>query len=155
MNLRILKKLSKRVKPLIYGKSSGLEFFLADSHDNYTNTHGHDRKHWERMQSGNSECFFKKDIKIKTKNGFILMSEQYIHPWKNTEMVGWMSGYEEPEWEEETAWDRFCSNIWYKFNDYVEVDGCNDQDGYPKFEWKSKRKLNNPSDYFKAFNDCN
>lgn len=157
MNLRILKKLSKRVAPVVQeiSKHQGYTCFVADTNDNFTNTRGHDRKHWERMFSKNGDYLCSGDIKTKTKNGsgYIWLSQQYIHPWKNTEMIGWTYGYYEPEWEEETAWDFFKNHVWSGFNDYESILDSEDELGLPNFQWVSRRKLNNPSQYFKAFEE--
>nr|WP_314523042.1 hypothetical protein [uncultured Acinetobacter sp.] len=156
MNLRILKKLSKRVAPLVADLIKDPEaLFKADAGYNYTKTGGHDRKHWERNHSIHGELISKRDIKTKSKNGegYVLLSQRYIHPWKNTEMVGWESGYFETEWDEETTWDYFRIFVFEEVGSYEAISGTEDEDGFPNLDWVLSKKLNNPSDYFKAFLD--
>ncbi|MDO3665317.1 hypothetical protein [Acinetobacter higginsii] len=156
MNLRILKKLSKRVAPLVAELIKDPEaLFKAEKNYNYTNTGRHDRKHLERNHSKHGDLLSHRDIKTKVRNGegFVLLSQRYIHPWKNTEMVGWTSGYYEPEWEEETTWDYFSVHVFNGIGCYEAIPGTEDEDGYPNFDWILSRKLNNPSDYLKAFSE--
>lgn len=156
MNLRILKKLSKRAVPFIekerYQKDC---LFKAEREDNYTHTGRHDRKHWKRSRYKHEISFSKHDISTKAKdgNGFINLSQHYIHPWKGTDMVGWTSGYEEPEWEEETAWDYLKNLVFIETVDYVDIPGTEDECGCPEHKLVYTRKLNNPRDYFKAMKD--
>ena len=154
MNLRILKKLSKRVAPVVAAIVKDQDaFFKADAGDNFTNTGRHDRKHWERTRSVHDDLFFKQDIKTKAfdGNGYICLSRQFIHPWKNTDMIGWMVGYYEPEWEEETVWDYFKGYVFQSFTSYKEIPDTRDEFGTPDIELVLERKLSNPSSYLNAF----
>lgn len=156
MNLRILKKLSKRALPYIENERHLKDcLFKAESEDNYTHTGRHDRKHWKRSRSVHDELLCKRDIKTKASdgNGFILLSQQFIHPWKSTDMVGWTSGYEEPEWEEETAWECLKSLVFSETVDWVAIPGTEDECGCPDHKLVYSRKLNNPRDYLKAIRD--
>lgn len=156
MNLRILKKLSKRAAPLVAVVIKDKDaLFKADDCENFTNTGRHDRKHWERSRSIHNDLFYKKDIITKAKDGdgFIVLSRQWIHPWKNTDMVGWMVGYWEPEFEEETTWDWLREYVYATFFDCEPIPGTEDESGCPEIKWISRRRLKNPSDYFKAFAD--
>lgn len=82
MNLRTLKKLSKRAAPILV-QHYDLEVFIAERGDNY---HG-------------------LKIRCPHKRGRFTCDCEH-HPLKGTPMVGEMSGYYEPEWKEETAWER-------------------------------------------------
>lgn len=84
MNLRTLKKLSKRAAPILIAHY-GLEVFIAERGDNY---HGLEIRCHHKPKKCRRSC----DCKW--------------HPLKGTPMVGEMSGYYEPEWSEETAWER-------------------------------------------------
>lgn len=116
MNLRILKKLSKRAAPILkllegahFGK---LDHYPAHTRDGfgYLSTTGFDRKHWDRDESVHRELWRSRDILLEprsradTDRPYIKVTEPSMC-WDGTPMVGWMSGYEEPEWEERTAWE--------------------------------------------------
>ncbi len=79
MNLRILKKLSKKAAPLLMHFDHRGELFLAQRGENY---HG---------------LVIERHPKVKEWSA--------VHPLKGTPMVGAMEGYYEPEWSERTAWD--------------------------------------------------
>lgn len=115
MNLRILKKLSKRAAPLLPLLGDNRQQFPAERGDGHTSTTGHDRKHWLRMRSIHGEEF-PGTIKYKPRQGahWIAMRE----PWdalKGTPMVGAMEGYYEPEWSEETAWEALLDIVWWEY----------------------------------------
>lgn len=88
MNLRTLKKLSKRALPILLDHyRRGLpKVFLAVRGDNY---HGLIIR-CRHYRSGSRD-----DCRICTTG----------HPLKGTPMLGEMSGGEEPEWSEKTAWE--------------------------------------------------
>lgn len=157
MNLRILKKLSKRAAPIVAElvKNQHYDLFKAVCGENFTNTYRHDRKHWERSYSRHGESCFQRDIKLKPRNGegYILLSQQYLHPWANTEMIGWTYGYETPEWEEETTWDSFTTYVFNGVGRYEPIPNTENEEGFSDHRWVLKRKLKNPSDYFKAFSE--
>lgn len=123
MNLRILKKLSKRAAPLLSLLGDDRQQFPAERCENYTHTCGHDRKHWERHGSIHSKPLSSRYLHYLPRHGkrYVTMREP-AHPLKGTIMVGAMCGYYEPEWEEETAWESLCNLVIGHFTDWVEVD---------------------------------
>ncbi|MEN7529281.1 hypothetical protein [Cupriavidus sp. DL-D2] len=124
MNLRILKKLSKRAAPLLPLLGDDRKQFAADKYESYTCTGGHDRKHWERNRSIHATPLFRNDLHYRPKHGLSYVSmRQPVHPLKGTIMVGAMCGYYEPEWEEETAWESLRSMVLDHFTEWVDVDG--------------------------------
>lgn len=126
MNLRILKKLSKRAAPLLPLLGDNREQFRAEKCDNYTHTRITDRKHWERQGGCHPSHYPAKrlqpgELYYKTrKGGVVHMSNHYVHPRKGTIMVGAVSGYYEPEWDEETAWDSLYASVYGHFTHYNE-----------------------------------
>lgn len=138
MNLRILKKLSKRAAPLLALLDDRREQFRAEPHDNYTSTGGHDRKHWERGRSVHGDKFRERDIKYRPRrgDGWIRLSEP-CHPLAGTVMVGAMSVGEEPEWSEETAWDSLRDIVYWGF-------AAPNAEG----DWRCTRRRGNPSRVF-------
>lgn len=101
MNLRILKKLSKRAAPMLRAVGDCREQFAAKKGANFQNLTGHERKHWHRMRGRTS----------------IRLYEPF-HPLKGTAMAGCTSGYDTSEWEEESTWEAlrnavtYCSGQW-------------------------------------------
>ncbi len=139
MNLRILKKLSKRAAPLLSMLGDDrVQFRADDSCKSFTNIGGHDFKHWDRMSvpHGNPSLG---SFKYLPRHGlrWIVMSEPW-QPWKGTVMVGESVGYYEPEWEEETAWEALQRAVVEHFTDWNE-DGP-----------IALRKFDTPGDYFRA-----
>jgi hypothetical protein len=122
VNLRILKKLSKRAAPLLPILGDCREQFLARKHESYTSVGGHDRKHWDRMGSVHN-IKFPGSIKYRPKHGktWVAMREP-AHPLKGTPMVGEISGYYEPEWSEQTAWEALQCIVFEHFTDWTEND---------------------------------
>ncbi|OBR52380.1 hypothetical protein [Paraburkholderia tropica] len=120
MNLRILKKLSKRAAPLLVPLGDEREQFAAEKGRNYQHLGGHDRKHWDRMRSIHADAPHG-SIAYLPKHGqrWIHMRTPY-HPLKGTVMVGAMCGYYEPEWEEETAWESLSRLVCEHFTDWDE-----------------------------------
>lgn len=119
MNLRILKKLSKRAAPLLPLLGDNREQFPAARWENFTHTRGHDRKHWERSRVP-YPLDLRGDIKYRPKDGrqWIVMREP-SYALKGTVMVGETAGYYEPEWEEETAWESLCEIVYWHFVEMV------------------------------------
>ncbi|WP_434619255.1 hypothetical protein [Azospirillum sp. B2RO_4] len=113
MNLRILKKLSKKAAPLLAHFGVGPdEMFLATKGENYIGgTLIMDRSCWERGRSVHARCIGQHQHKKPAADGrgWVYMNPP-SHPLKGTPMVGRMSGGEEPEWDECTALDelRWC-----------------------------------------------
>lgn len=139
MNLRILKKLSKRAAAIIVALGDNREQFRAELNENYLKTARVERKHFERMRSPHATV---RDGGIKRPardghGGYISMWPP-DHPRKGTIMVGAVSGYYEPEWDEETAWDALRNLVWWSFVDY-----SNEQ-------LKPTRRLRLPSQIFAA-----
>lgn len=139
MNLRTLKKLSKRAAPLLplLGDTRGQ--FPAERDDNYTGLIITDRKHWERMRSVHPDLWDEHEIKTPAKdgNGWIRLSSP-CHPRKGTIMVGALEGYYEPEWYEKTAWEALQDIVFIEFTEWGE-DECS-----------LTRRLNTPSDILRA-----
>lgn len=119
MNLRILKKLSKVAAPILVQLGDTREQFNAGKCEAFIVTTGHDRKHWERHRA-RYPLDLRGDIKFRPKNGsdWIVMREP-SYALKGTVMVGWMSGYYEPEWEERSAW---CALVEWLLDYYFEFD---------------------------------
>lgn len=143
MNLRILKKLSKRAAPLLPLLGDDRKQFRAERFDNFTNTLITDRKHWERHCTvwKSPEPNTPGRIFFTTRTGRIAyMTNHYVHPRKGTIMVGAVSGGEEPEWDEETAWDSLREIVWWHF---VHYDGTQDSP-------VQRRSLRTPAEVFAA-----
>lgn len=115
MNLRILKKLSKRAAPLLLALEEAerrkVTHFVSEKNDDgYIRYGGHDRKHWDRSPAVHDHPFNDASIVIGprsragTEYPFIHISPPDL-AWPGTPMVGWTSGYYEPEWEEMPTWD--------------------------------------------------
>lgn len=68
-------------------------------------------------------------------------------PLKGTINIGWMSGYYEPEWEEETAWEALRTAV---LNHFTTITNINDG---KDFRYEVTRKLDEIGDYFKAANE--
>lgn len=120
MNLRTLKKLSKRAAPLLPLLGDDRKQFAARKDENYTGLIISARKHWERGWSVHDEVYFD-EIKTPAKNG---RGWTYIkppsHPRKGTVMVGGMEGYYEPEWSEQTAYEALRDIVFMEFTDWRE-----------------------------------
>lgn len=152
MNLRILKKLSKRAAPLLAALGDHREQFPAERWEDYTSTGGHDRKHWERNRYPNP-CQWKGDIHMKPRSGTgtIVLSQRHMHPWPGTVMAGWSSGHYEPEWDEDDTWTLLQQDVRDHFTDYRKlppktVDGMD----FPDFEIVCLRRFRNPSQILTA-----
>lgn len=146
MNLRILKKLSKRAAPLLPLLGEHREQFLSEPGDNYHGMVIRARKHWERFPSVHTDRMRQGEIVTapavrKGSRWPYIKVYPPSHPWPRTVMVGAMSGYYEPEWEEECAWGALDSLVRGYFCDW-------DEDG-PTLT----RRLRTPSDIFRAAAD--
>lgn len=125
MNLRILKKLSKRAAPIIVALGDTREQFRAEKHENYTKAFITARKHWERFSGVHPSNYPPRNIQrgefyFKARSGRVVrISNHYVHARKGTVMVGGMSGYYEPEWDEETAWDALTDWVHAHFTTYT------------------------------------
>lgn len=124
MNLRILKKLSKRAAPHMASLGYTCEQCVADYGDSYTSTRGHDRKHMERYRA----CC----------------------PWPGTVMLGWQVGYYEREWEEDDAWSLLKRAVCGHWEEYREIPGTDDGYGLPDVVLVRTRRFSNPSAILRA-----
>lgn len=125
MNLRILKKLSKKAAPILAVLDTR-EQFKAARGDNYMSVVIRDRKHWERGASAHGDKLRDTDLKWKPRNpqGRERLPWCYAvaprQPRKGTIMVGAVSGYYEPEWDEETAWEALQNYVLDQFTDWSQ-----------------------------------
>lgn len=120
MNLRILKKLSKRAALLLPLLGDCRDQFPAGKDDSDTSIGGCDRKHWERLSVSHGEKPWR-GIKFKVKRAerWVVMYPP-TSPLKGTVMVGEMSGYYEPEWSEQTAWEALRAAVFEDCTDWTE-----------------------------------
>lgn len=127
MNLRTLKKLSKRAAALLPAMGDDRQQFRAEPYDNYgLGAAIKDRKHWERRR-----CYAgyeprngwldpaMHEVKYVSRTGHTVLMSPPSCPRKGTIMVGAVSGYYEPEWDEETAWSSFCDLLYAHFTDWA------------------------------------
>lgn len=123
MNLRILKKLSKRAAPLLSRLGDTRQQFPAEKEESFQHLGGHDRKHWDRARA-KYPMGCRGEIKYRPRDGrdWIVMREPY-HPLKGTPMIGSMVGYYEREWEEQTAWEALRHIVFNHFSTWNE-NGC-------------------------------
>lgn len=119
MNLRTLKKLSKRAAPILPALGDKREQFRARRDNFIGGTLIMARKHWERGRSVHDECIRQYEIKRPAPkgHGWLWMAPPH-HPRKGTVMVGAMSGYYEPEWDEECAWSALENIVRCHFTDW-------------------------------------
>ena len=125
MNLRILKKLSKKALPLLIKidpKYAALSFTPDRDEPGYTTSAGHDRKHWDRTPTAHSvlqgEVVIPRKGKRQDHKPFIWIRAPY-DSWPGTPMIGYTSGWYEPEWEERTTWDELVQ-VAHSYN-WIEV----------------------------------
>jgi hypothetical protein len=128
MNLRTIKKLSKRASPLLRMLGDDSEHFPAEKGERYLGSVVCDRKHWELGRSTNDEIIGERMTKRPTANGdaWIWMRPP-THARKGTIMVGGMTEGQEPEWVETDAYEALCR--------YVFVTGS---------EWTGDGPVNSP-----------
>lgn len=139
MNLRILKKLSKRAAEILPMIGCDRESFSAERWENYHSIVGMDRKHWDRHCSVHSDLMYG-DILVTPRSGkYWIKMREPSHPLKGTMMIGWMSGGESPEWDEQDAWARLVCWVHDYFTQYGHESGP-----------ISTRRLQNPADIFAA-----
>jgi hypothetical protein len=151
MNLRILKKLSKRAAPLLAALGVTDKQFPAERWEDYTESSGHDRKHRERRRARHPMEPRHTDIHLKPRRGqgVVVLSEAHLHPWPGTIMLGWNVGYETPEWEENDAWSILERTVLDHWTEYREVDVDEDV-GHVGYALIIHRRFRNPSDIFRA-----
>lgn len=123
MNLRILKKLSKRAAPYLATLGDRREQFMAEKGENYHGLIIRDRTSAERWPSCHTDTC-ERVLKITeprcragTRHPYVKLMASY-HPMKGTIMVGAMQGYYEPEWDEETAYSALRSIVTNHFTDW-------------------------------------
>lgn len=151
MNLRTLKKLSKRAAPLLPLLGDTRQQFRAEPYDNYGVPLIRARKHWDRsnchptyegrndyLVSGGAQIVF------TSRAGHRVLMRPPSHPRKGTMMVGGMSGYYEPEWDEDTAYRALLEIVREHFTDYRYDPETDDVERVPL------RSLPTPSEVFKA-----
>ncbi|EBA18366.1 hypothetical protein RSK20926_11624 [Roseobacter sp. SK209-2-6] len=125
MNLRILKKLSKRAAPYLARIGDTREQFLAEKGENYHGLIIRDLAKLDRTPSCHTDIICKQthagtlSPKCRAGSEYPYVKLGYpCHPLKGTPMVGGMSGYYEPEWDEETAWTALRNWVVYQFFKY-------------------------------------
>lgn len=160
MNLRILKKLSKRAAPILmamaeirtgFSDVAGLQHYPADPGEGFSDisSGGFDHKHWDRSVSAHRDMWRDRDILLEpscrtgTRYPYIKVTEPTTC-WRGTAMVGWMSGYEEPEWEQRTAWEYLENLVRNSTMDIVQ-DPEGDGEDIPDFDWIQTVRHPNPA----------
>lgn len=120
MNLRTLKKLSKRAAPYLPLLGDHRQQFRSKRGDNYHGMVIAARKHWERMRCHPShrEVIEAERIVYTSRAGNRISMRHPFHPRKGTIMIGGMTGYYEPEWDEQAAWAALCDLIYCHFTDW-------------------------------------
>jgi hypothetical protein len=125
MNLRTLKKLSKRAAPLIVQLDDRREQFPAQRDDNYHGCLIANKKHWERRKvhatyEPRNDYSTRRGAEVlkRTRKGNLILLKPPTHPRKGTVMVGGVCGYEQPEWSEECAWFVLDSIVRDHFTDW-------------------------------------
>lgn len=139
MNLRTLKKLSKRAAPYLPILGDNRQQFPAVGDENYHHGFIGDRKHWERgrchpsYEARNSWTSARgAEIVRKTRSGRTIVIRPPVHPRKGTIMVGATTGYFEPEWDEQCAWSALENIVRDHFTDWDSLirdteDGKSDE----------------------------
>jgi len=152
MNLRILKKLSKRAAPYLPLIGDMREQFRSGPGRNY---HGYlirERKHAERVSSCHDEPISSDMLLITRPRSRAGTRHPYVklyppsHPRKGTIMVGATSGYYEPEWDEECAFAALSVQVYGHFTDW---EACKSIDDVPGLT----RDLSTVSKLFAAADD--
>lgn len=143
MNLRTLKKLSKRAMPLLIDLGETREFFAAKKGENYHGAMIRARKHWVRMRCHPScaESRSPEQIVYTSRQGHRILMWQPCHPLKGTQMVGGTVGYYEPEWEEQAAYLALSEWVYAHFTDWCSEPPM------------ATRNIKSPRDVFAAARD--
>jgi hypothetical protein len=148
MNFRILKKLSKRAVP--YLEQMNYEVFLAEAGMNHTDMVVRDMTRLCRSPAVHGDVINKcRHVKIETPKCREGTRTPFLHlrfsntPLKGTPMVGGMYGYEQPEWEESTAYEELVKIVHGHFFEYDAKSGAT---------WTS-RPLRTPAQVFSAADD--
>lgn len=125
MNLRILKKLSKRAAPLLRQ--------LGDTREQFT-TGG------EAGECSWSYCGFER----KSYERFLGQRRDWLAHMDGIQATGATTGYYEPEWDDEPCWIALRNHVIESFGDWREVPGTEDEGGCPRLEWVRFRRFPNP-----------
>lgn len=157
MNLRILKKLSKKALPLLETLWAEKRYRLARPSvfpavrgECLTNIGRIDLKHHEHRVTYNTCTWPGQRVYPSPLPGkHRVLDSQYLCPLKGTPMTGGMVGYEEPEWEEETAWELLRNILFVEFRNWDEL-GPNPP---PRTVPRLSRDLSTPRQVFTAAND--
>lgn len=151
MNLRTLKKLSKRAAPLLPLLGDTRQQFRAEPNDSYGVPLIRDRKHWDRSTchptyQGRNGYRIKAGAQIvfTTRAGHRVVMSPPMHPRKGTVMVGATSGYYEPEWDEETAYRSLLEIVREHFTEYRHDPETDNVERIPM------RSLPSPREVFQA-----
>ncbi|MBX8803372.1 iron-containing alcohol dehydrogenase family protein [Ochrobactrum sp. MR28] len=127
MNLRTLKKLSKRAAPLILLLGDDRQQFTATKGEDHHETFIGDRKHWDRRRcapnyKGRNDWGISRgaEIVFTTRKGNQVVMHTPWHPRKGTIMVGAISGYYQPEWDEKDAWSALDNIVRSHFELYSD-----------------------------------
>lgn len=138
MNLRILKKLSKRAAPLLPHLGERRGQFRARKHENYTGILIKERKCWDRWPTHPNNPVgplgAERGFRVQARAGHKYVLRPTCHPMNGTIMVGAMEGHEEPEWSEETAYEALQRIVEWNFMVYdqeTEELGCSRPLGTP------------------------
>lgn len=153
MNLRILKKLSKKAAPMLMVLCTGQRYqhAVTANGDGDCDLVGIDRKHWDRHISAHSESSARREVitapKCRRGTRFPLVRLwEPMTPMDGTPVIGWLEGYYEPEWEEKTAWAMLVELVASHVTDWVEEDDPDDEWSFGKRHVPVvKRRLRNPT----------
>jgi len=155
MNLRILKKLSKRAATYLPMLGDTREQFPSERGDNYHGWLITDRKHWDRSRVRSDyeprneyRCRQAAEIMRPARSGRPILISPPTHPRKGTAMVGATTGYYEPEWDEECAWRALDNLVRGHFTDWDKMEA----ERVP-FGGALTRNLSTPSLLFAAADD--
>jgi len=124
MNPRILKKLTKKSEPIIIalGLTKNRHRVLVGKHDaeSVGGIFKCDRKHWERWGGKPNKYGYATQL-------------------SGTVGYGYMSGYEEPEWEDDNCWSILTDHVFESFTDW---GSCTEATGWPEDYCPRKLKRN-------------
>ena len=119
MNLRTLKKLSKRAVPLLAALGDMGEIFLSERGDNYHGLVIKARKHWDRNRCHPThKPRDEHQIVLTTQQGHRICMSAPSNPRKGTPMIGWVSVCETPEWDERCCWALLLELVHSHYTDW-------------------------------------
>lgn len=128
MNLRRLKKLSKRAAELLPLLGEKTATFPAERDANYHGTFVSDRKNWDRRRchpdyQPRNEYRTRRaaEIVYTTRAGQRIVIRPPTHPLKGTRMIGGTDGGMQPEWSETDAWSYFDQIVRDRFTNWERV----------------------------------